>query len=129
MKKFKAIALLAVGLLFSSGGGAYATSNDSGDSIRIIKTYQAKVSWYKHGKKTANGERFNSNNLTVAHKTIPFGTIIRFTNLDTGHSIIARVNDRGPYIKGREFDVSMRSAEFLGIKNIGVSQVKVEIFR
>lgn len=128
MKKFGAIALLAVGLLFSSGG-AYATSTDSGGSIGIIKTYHAKVSWYKHGKQTANGERFNPNNLTVAHKTIPFGTIIRFTNLGTGQSIIARVNDRGPYIRGREFDVSMRCASYLGIRDNGVSKVKVEIFR
>ena len=122
MRKYGAIALVALGLLFP-------INKAIADNIKIDKTYHAKVSWYGHGKKTANGERFNPNHLTVAHKTIPFGTIIRFTNTDTNQAIIARVNDRGPYIKGREFDVSRRCAEYLGIKKIGVSQVKVEIFR
>lgn len=122
MRKYGAITLVALGLLFP-------INKAIADNIKIYKTYHAKVSWYSYGNKTANGEKFNPNHLTVAHKTIPFGTIIRFTNMDTNQAIIARVNDRGPYIKGREFDISRKCAEYLGIKKIGVSHVKVEIFR
>ena len=130
MRKFGAIALLIMGMFIFSSEQAYATSTDSGVSnIKIVKTYDAKVSWYKHGKVTANGEKFNPNNLTVAHKTYSFGTIIRFTNLETKQVVIARVNDRGPYIRGREFDVSLKCAIYLGITKIGVHRLKVEIFK
>lgn len=122
MRKYGAIALVALGLLFP-------INKAIADNIKIDKTYHTKVSWYSYGSKTANGEKFNPNHLTVAHKTIPFGTIIRFTNTDTNQAIIARVNDRGPYIKGREFDVSRRCAEYLGIKTVGVRKLKVEILR
>ena len=121
MRKYGAIALVALGLLFP-------INKANADNIKIDKTYHAKVSWYSYGKKTANGEKFNPNNLTVAHKSIPFGTIIRFTNMDTNQAIIARVNDRGPYIKGREFDVSRKCAEYLVIKDNGVRKLKIEVF-
>ncbi len=110
---------------------AYATSTDSGVSnkIKIIKTYHANVSYYKRGRITANGERFNPQRLTVAHKSLPFGTVIRFTNPKTKQVCIARVNDRGPYIGNREFDVSLVCAEYLGIIEVGVKKMKVEIFK
>jgi rare lipoprotein A len=131
LKKFGAITLLIIGMLTFNNGQVYATSTNSGDSnkLNIVKTYNAKVSWYKHGTKTANGEKFNPNNLTVAHKNLPFGTLVRFTHPDTQKTVIARVNDRGPYIKGREFDVSLRCAVYLGIKYVGVTKLKVEILK
>lgn len=91
--------------------------------------YTARVSWYRHGKVTANGERFNPQNLTVAHKSLPFNTMVRFTDPETGRSIVARVNDRGPYIRGRDFDLSMGSAQLLGIYRRGVALLNVEILK
>lgn len=85
------------------------------------------ASWYRHGRVTANGERFDPNGLTVAHKRLPFNTMIRFTNPENGLSIIARVNDRGPYIRGRDFDLSSRSAQLLGFYEKGVVRLDMEI--
>ena len=88
------------------------------------------ASWYGpnfHGKSTANGERFDQNELTAAHKTLPLPSIVRVTNLENGRSLIVRVNDRGPYAHGRLIDMSKRSAELLGFKNKGVAKVRVQV--
>ena len=88
------------------------------------------ASWYGedfHAKYTANGEIYNMNTLTAAHRTLPLPSIVRVTNLENGKSIIARVNDRGPYVKNRIIDLSEKGAELLGYKNKGVAKVKVEI--
>src|SRR5215210_7484211 len=80
------------------------------------------ASWYGpgfHGKKTANGERFNTNALTAAHKTLPFGTQLRVTNERTGKSVVVRINDRGPYAHGRVIDLSKAAAEAVGISGVG----------
>jgi len=95
----------------------------------VIRKYYAYASWYNHGKITANGERYNPYGLTVAHKHLPFNTRIRFTNINNGRSVIVRVNDRGPYIKGREFDLSKGSARLLGFTDKGVIKVEVEILK
>ena len=84
-----------------------------------------KASYYKHGKRTANGERFNPHDYTAAHRTLPFGTRVLVTNLDTGISVIVRVNDRGPFIKSRIIDVSYGAAKVLGITRTGVAKVKI----
>ena len=96
-------------------------------AVKIVKTYKAKVSWYKYGRITANGEDFNPNKYTVAHRTLPFGTLVRFTNIETNARLIARVNDRGPFIRGREFDMTVKCAYVLGVKKNGVATVKIEI--
>lgn len=88
------------------------------------------ASWYGpgfHGKRTANGEKFDKNELTAAHKTLQMPSLIRVTNLDNGRAVILRVNDRGPFSRGRVLDVSERGAELLGFKNIGTAKVKVEV--
>ena len=80
------------------------------------------ASWYGpgfHGKKTANGERFNTHDLTAAHKTLPFGTKVRVTNESTGKSVVVRINDRGPYAHGRVIDLSKAAAETVGISGVG----------
>jgi rare lipoprotein A len=97
-------------------------------AITPKRTYNARASWYKHGRVTANGERYDPMGLTVAHKTLPFGTIVRFTNPENGVSVTTRVNDRGPYIKGRDFDLSLGSARVLGMEQRGVMSLRVEIF-
>lgn len=88
------------------------------------------ASWYGddfHNKRTANGETYNMNAITAAHRTLPLPSIVRVTNLENGRSIIARVNDRGPYVKNRIIDVSQKGAEMLGYKNKGIAKVKVEV--
>lgn len=87
------------------------------------------ASWYGedfHGKQTANGERYNMQALTAAHRTLPLPTIVRVTNLENGRSIRLRVNDRGPYARGRIIDVSKRAADLLGFKQNGTARVRVQ---
>lgn len=98
-------------------------------SYFVVRQYQAVASWYRHGRVTANGERFDPNGLTVAHRSLPFNTMVRLTNPHTEQTVIVRVNDRGPYIRGREFDLSMRSAQLLGFQDRGVVRLNVEIVR
>ena len=79
------------------------------------------ASWYGpgfHGKRTANGETFNTNALTAAHKTLPFGTEVRVTNERTGKSVVVRINDRGPYAHGRVIDLSKAAAEAVSISGV-----------
>ncbi|MEM6812238.1 MAG: septal ring lytic transglycosylase RlpA family protein [Pseudomonadota bacterium] len=88
------------------------------------------ASWYGpnfHGKLTANGEIFDKNELTAAHRTLQMPSIIRVTNLQNGRSLILRVNDRGPFAKNRILDVSERAAALLGFKNQGTTKVKIEL--
>lgn len=89
----------------------------------------ARVSWYNHGKKTANGEKFNPHVCTVAHKTLPFGTLVHFYNPNNESSIVARINDRGPYIRGREFDITQACAIKLGMKDKGVVKLKIKVIK
>jgi len=83
------------------------------------------ASYYKHGKRTANGERYDPHGYTAAHRTIPFGTRVLVTNLKNGKSVIVRINDRGPYAHDRIIDLSRRSARALGFEHQGVTQVRV----
>lgn len=88
------------------------------------------ASWYGpgfHGKRTANGEYFDQNELTAAHKTLQMPSLVRVTNLENGRSLILRVNDRGPYAHGREIDVSKRAAELLGFRSKGTAKVRVQV--
>lgn len=101
--------------------------NESNAIRNVVRSYTAIASWYRHGSQTANGERFEPDNLTAAHRRLPFNTMVRFTNPENGNVVVVRVNDRGPYIHGREFDLSRGSAEILGITERGVSRLLVEI--
>lgn len=88
------------------------------------------ASWYGpgfHGNRTANGERYNQNALTAAHRTLPFGTMVRVTNLRNGLSVVVRINDRGPFTRGRIIDLSAASARIIGLTSSGIAQVKVEV--
>ena len=80
-----------------------------------------------HGRKTASGERFNMHAMTVAHKTLPFGTKLKVTCESTGKSVVVKVNDRGPFHGNRVLDLSYGAAKALGTVNKGVSKVKYEI--
>lgn len=88
-----------------------------------------KASWYGsgfHGKKTANGERFDMNTLTAAHRTLPISSRVRVTNLANGKSVVVRINDRGPYHGNRVMDLSKAAAQELGFIRTGTAQVKIE---
>ncbi|AFY91858.1 septal ring lytic transglycosylase RlpA family protein [Chamaesiphon minutus] len=96
---------------------------------KIVSTQIGKASWYgsEAGSKTANGERYNPQGLTAAHRTLPFGTKVRVTNLTTGKAVIVRINDRGPFHRSRAIDISAGAAEVIGLKSQGVGRVKMEI--
>jgi rare lipoprotein A len=85
------------------------------------------ASFYTEGTKTANGERFDTHELTAAHRTLPFGTRLRVTNVATGKTVTVRVNDRGPFIPGRVVDVSYAAAETLGMVDGGIAKVKLDV--
>jgi len=105
-----------------AGRWYYPKEEDAYDQIGM-------ASWYGkdfHGKKTANGEYFNMNALTAAHKTLPLPTFVKVTNLSNGRSIVLRVNDRGPFVNDRLIDVSRRGAQLLGFQKQGVTRVRVQ---
>ncbi|MDY0008696.1 MAG: septal ring lytic transglycosylase RlpA family protein [Bdellovibrionales bacterium] len=98
------------------------------ESFSMVETGIA--SWYGpnfHGKRTANGEIYNQNDLTAAHRTLQMPSIVRVTNLENGKSVVLRVNDRGPFKRGRVIDVSKRGAELLGFIGNGTARVRVEV--
>ncbi len=88
------------------------------------------ASWYGtkfHGKKTANGERYDMYAMSAAHKTLPLPTMVRVTNLDNRRSVVVRVNDRGPFVKSRVIDLSYAAAKTLGYDDAGTASVRVEV--
>ena len=106
---------------------------NSVSDVSIAPTFEEKgiwtASWYGpkfHGRLTANGEIYDQMSFTAAHKSIKFGTYFRVTNLRNGKKVIVRINDRGPYIKGRNIDLSKASALALGMMPSGVIRVKIE---
>jgi rare lipoprotein A len=115
---FRVVAL-ALGLIVVAGPGRAAALEQTG-----------MVGWYGggfHGKRTASGELFRSENLTIAHKYLPFGTQVRITNVKNGRSVLARVTDRGPRHRGRIADLSYGTARTLGFVQKGVTKAKLEV--
>jgi rare lipoprotein A len=95
------------------------------DSIRIVR---GKATYYAskfHGRRTTNGEIFSNNKMTAAHLTLPFGTMVRVTNIDNGRTIDVRVNDRGPHNKSFIIDISQAAAKEIGIYSRGVGNVEI----
>lgn len=96
----------------------------------IASSFSGKASWYGpgfHGRLTANGERYNQNAMTAAHKHLRFGTRVKVTNLRNGRSVIVRINDRGPFIKGRVIDLSAAAARSLNMIHSGVAPVTITV--
>ncbi|MFP4106468.1 MAG: septal ring lytic transglycosylase RlpA family protein [Phycisphaerae bacterium] len=96
----------------------------------VSSVHEGTASWYGpkfHGKKTASGEVFDQTALTAAHRTLPFGTRVRVTNLANGKSVVVRVNDRGPFVKGRIIDLSRAAAEEIGMIRSGTARVRLEV--
>ena len=95
------------------------------------RTLSGRVSWYGpgfHGRRTANGERFDSGDLTAAHKTLPFGSLVRVVDERTGRAVLVRINDRGPYSGGRILDLSEGAARRLGITGRGTCSARLELY-
>jgi rare lipoprotein A (peptidoglycan hydrolase) len=104
----------------------------SNEPVKPIKTWVGNASWYGNnfdGKKTANGEEFDSEALTAAHPNLPFGSIVRVVNTRNGKFEVVRINDRGPYQEGREIDVSYRVARKIGLTHAGVIKVRLELMQ
>lgn len=85
------------------------------------------ASWYQHGAVTASGEKFNPDGFTAAHRYLPFGTVATVKNLRNGRSVNVRINDRGPFVKGRIIDVSRGAARKLGLMGSGTARVSVNV--
>ena len=105
------------------------TAKADGKTAKTAFSQTGKASWYGpgfHGRKTANGERFDMNTLTAAHRTLPISSYVRVTNLANGKSVVVRINDRGPYHGNRVMDLSKAAAQELGFIRTGTAQVKIE---
>lgn len=112
--------ILAVGL---------CAATFAANTVGVYKS-NAVASYYAdkfHGRKTANGEIFDMYALTAAHKSLPFNTMVKVTNLDNGKSVVVRINDRGPFVAGREIDVSKAAASKLGMLSEGTARVSLQI--
>lgn len=97
--------------------------------VEFLDKGTMKASWYGpgfHGRKTANGEIYDQMSFTAAHKSLKFGTLLKVTNPKNGKSVVIRINDRGPYIHGRDLDLSKAAALELGLMRKGVARMKIE---
>ncbi len=100
------------------------------EDVRPVFSQVGYASWYGprfHGNETADGERFDMNALTAAHRTLPFNSYVRVTNLANNVSVIVRINDRGPYARNRIIDLSAAAARELGITDGGTARVRLEL--
>lgn len=119
--------LTLLGLLALFAGCAGRQADTAGSPGGPVET--GKASWYgtqHHGKRTASGEPFDQHALTAAHRTLPFGTRVKVTNLNNQRSVVVRINDRGPFRRGRDIDLSRAAAEQLDLIRTGVAPVRLE---
>jgi rare lipoprotein A len=127
--RLPAVAFSLGALLFSAGCGSSlprssATGGESADHSEGIASYYAEEF---NGRQTASGEVYDMEGLTAAHPTLPFNTRVRVTNLDNGKSVVVRINDRGPFKKGRILDLSYRAARLIGLIPEGTAPVRMEV--
>jgi rare lipoprotein A len=125
------VACIFTGIFFAGCAPSLTVSRGKGQAASFgpregMASYYAKKF---HGRKTASGERFNMRKFTAAHRTLPFGTRVRVTNLSNGKSVVVRVNDRGPFKRGRIIDVSYAAAKAIGMVRAGTARVRIEIVK
>lgn len=140
------VLFLTLGLAACGGGHHYVASGAG--AYKVGKPYKVNGVWYRptadpyydrvgiaswygrdfHGKRTANGEKYNMNSMTAAHTTLPLPSYVLVTNLQNGRKAVLRVNDRGPFAKGRIIDVSRRAAQVLGFEKSGIARVRVQAY-
>ena len=122
------LTLIALTLVLFESPIACAVKRASARSGKHVE--EGMASWYGkkfHGKKTASGERFNMYELTAAHRTLPFGTKVKVTNLENNKSVVVRINDRGPHVKGRIIDLSYAAAKKIDMIEISKSSSRTNI--
>ena len=117
-------AVAAVSLAAATDCASSRPTHSQPDPDSGIASYYADA---HHGRRTANGERFDMHALTAAHRTLPFGTRVKVTNLDNGRSVVVRINDRGPYVEGRVIDLSQAAARELRFLDRGTTRVRLEV--
>ncbi len=122
--------LAALCLWVMTGLGAGCASAPPRESYPIGYIEWGVASWYGpgfHGNRTANGERFDMHQLTAAHRTLPLGSLVLVRSLSTGRTVTVRINDRGPFAKGRVLDLSLAAARALGLVGAGTDQVELRV--
>lgn len=98
--------------------------------VPLASVYRGQASWYGpgfYGNRTANGEIYRPGTMTAAHRSLPFGTRVRVTNLINGKNAVVRINDRGPYVYGRIIDLGEGAAKYLGVSSTGLAPVRLEV--
>ena len=126
------LALAALAALAAACGGPAKGGGKGGGAATAGDVQHGLGSWYggrHHGGPTASGERFDKRAMTAAHRSFKMNARVRVTNKHNGRSVVVRINDRGPFVRGRIIDVSEAAAEQLGMKRAGVVPVKVERLR
>lgn len=123
-KTLVSAALASLLILAGIDAQARTHSRQSGDAQAGMASYYHDRF---HGRRTASGARYDKNSLSAAHKTLPLGTQVRVTDTRNGRSVVVRINDRGPYARGRVIDLSRAAAQEIGLTRKGVSPVKLEI--
>lgn len=128
--------LASLALLLAACGGTVSQTPPSAVSVQTVRpsglVEQGKATWYgreQHGHLTANGEHFDMYGMTAAHRTLKMGSRVRVTNLVNGKSVIVRINDRGPYARGRIIDLSWAAAKEIDMLDAGVVPARVEVIR
>ena len=115
--------ILAGCACFVSANGAFAQAG-SADSKAVTASYYSNR---YNGRRTANGQHFSNGALTAAHRSLPFGTKVKLTNVRNNRSVIVRINDRGPFVNGREISVTRQAAQRLGFVRAGTASVTMEV--
>lgn len=120
--------LLIVACLAAACAGRRDAATVPGGTPGAVAFDRGTASWYGrkfHGRKTASGERYDMNELTAAHRSLPFGTIVRVVRLDSGEAVVVRINDRGPFVDGRIIDLSRAAATEIDMISDGVAEVEL----
>jgi len=113
-------------ILFAAVVSAASIASLALEGAAHASSWTGKASFYSHGARTASGAKFIPGGLTAAHRSLPFGTRLRVTNLANQRSVLVTVNDRGPFTGGRIIDLSAGAADVIGMRHAGVAQVRIE---
>ncbi len=135
MKNILLIILTAIVFTSCSSAVRFSSANTTkyeDNNAEVVTVMYGKASYYGtefDGRSTANGETFSNREYTAAHKSLPFGSMVKVTNLVNNKSVVVRINDRGPYVAGRVIDISRKAAEELDMIRAGVIDVKIELLK